>query len=66
MKSAMRLPRANGARIPAAETEAALRTRRRIRSARNSTPTRNMYTASPSWATAKMMVMDDAVILTGS
>ena len=47
---ASKAPRAKGTAIPAMETDAALRSLPRNRSIRNSAPTRNMYSPTPSWA----------------
>ena len=46
-------PSRNGATIPATETATALRIRFRTMSTRNSSPTTNMYSASPSCDTGK-------------
>ncbi len=51
-------PSRNGAAIPAIDTLAAARARPRNRSDRNSTPTRNMYNASPTWLTDRKIAFD--------
>src|SRR5579875_1714274 len=55
---ASKIPRVIGVRIPASETEAALRRRWRMRLVSNAVPTRNMERARPTWLTVERMFMD--------